>query len=376
MSTDEAVPTDGIDQLLPSSSVSEPATTASESPSPTEGLWRTVLAGAGHTLKEAFANLEQSSQVERLVRHPQRDLLGARVTLTPEEGEGYWELTRIRDDFYVIIMNFLYKHRRFELVPGDGLIQFNFKVSGDMTLAASRSEPLRFNRPSLLVWAQSPGVNVDEWTAPRAHERMIAISVRPEFLVEQFMTSIVDMPRQIQAFISNPGKQVHYCQLPLTAEMFTAANNLIHNRLDGKLSLLYTEALTLVLLCAAVRSFYSLPAAANSEYTERALRCLQAARTLLMRQLAPVPTIRQLARSIGMAETALTRGFKSVYGETIFEFSLRCRMQHALTLLRDHRCSVDKVSEAVGYSHPTSFATAFRRYFGMKPIQVRHIKSG
>jgi len=53
--------------------------------------------------------------------------------LTPDEGEGYWELTRIRDDFYVIIMNFLYKHRRFELVPGDGLIQFNFKVSGDMT---------------------------------------------------------------------------------------------------------------------------------------------------------------------------------------------------------------------------------------------------
>jgi tetratricopeptide (TPR) repeat protein len=74
-----------------------------------------VLAGPGHTLKEAFANLEQSSQVERLVRHAQRDLLGARVTLTPEEGEGYWELTRIRDDFYVITLNFLYKNRRFEL---------------------------------------------------------------------------------------------------------------------------------------------------------------------------------------------------------------------------------------------------------------------
>jgi len=335
-----------------------------------------VLAGPGRTLKEAFANLEQSSEVERLVRHAQRDLLGARVTLAPEEGEGYWELTRIRDDFYVIIMNFLYKKQRFELVPGDGLIQFNFKVSGDMTLAASRSEPLRFNRPSLLVWAQSTGVNIDEWTAPRAHERMIAISVRPEFLVEQFMTSIVDMPPQIQAFISNPGKQVHYCQLPLTAEMFTAASNLIHNRLDGKLSLLYTEAVTLELLCAAVKSFNSLPTPANPECTARALRCLQAARSLLMRQLAPVPTIRQLARSVGMAETALTKGFKSVYGETIFEFSLRCRMQHALMLLRDQQCSVDKVSETVGYSHPTSFATAFRRYFGMRPIQVRHIRSG
>jgi len=82
-------------KLLSSSSESQPASTASECPSRTEGLWRTVLAGRGHTLKRLFANLEQSSHVERLVRHPQRDLLGARVTLTPEEGEGYWELTRI-----------------------------------------------------------------------------------------------------------------------------------------------------------------------------------------------------------------------------------------------------------------------------------------
>src|SRR5690242_20050606 len=109
MSTDEAVPADGIEQLLTNGSENQATIHDSEAPPRTEGLWRTVLAGPGHTLKEAFANLERSPQVERLVRHAQRDLLGARVTLTPEEGEGYWELTRIRDDFYVIIMNFLYK---------------------------------------------------------------------------------------------------------------------------------------------------------------------------------------------------------------------------------------------------------------------------
>ncbi len=75
-----------------------------------------------------------------------------------------------------------------------------------------------------------------------------------------------------------------------------------------------------------------------------------------------------------MAETALTTGFKAVYGETIFDFSVRCRMQHAMTLLRDQHWSVDKVSEAVGYGHSTSFATAFRRYFGMRPIDVRRVK--
>jgi AraC-like DNA-binding protein len=339
------------------------------------GLWRTVLAGPGRTLAEAFANLERSSHVERLARHETRDLVAARVTLTPEEGDGYWELTRIRDDFYVIVTNFQYRDQRVEAVPGDGLIQFNFKLSGDMTLAVGRTEPLRFYHPSLLVWAQAPGMEVNEWIAPHAHERMIAISVRPEYLVEHFLTSIVDMPPQLQAFVTNPCGRIGYCQLPLTAEMFELATKLINNSLKGKPALVYTEALTLRLLCAAVAGFCSLPSSLNGEFTERTLRCLQAARTLLTRQLAPAPTIRQLARAVAMSETGLIKGFKSIYGETVSGFSLRCRMQHALTLLRDQHCSVDKVSEAVGYSHPTSFATAFRRHFGMRPIEVRHMKS-
>ena len=33
--------------------------------------------------------------------------------------------------------------------------------------------------------------------------------------------------------------------------------------------------------------------------------------------------------------------------------------------------SVDRVSEAVGYAHPTSFTAAFRRHFGMRPIDLK-----
>jgi AraC-like DNA-binding protein len=375
LNTDTFVPEDGASRQTPAMSVGENRDGVPEGNSRNDGLLRTIFAGPGRTLADAFANLEQSPQVERLCRHPQRDLVAARVSLTPEEGEGYWELTRIRNDFYVILWNFLYKNPRFEIIPGDGLVQFNFKISGDLTLAVSRTEPLRFNRPSLLVWAQSAGIDINEWTAPRAHERMISISVRPEFLVDHFMTSTVDMPPQLQAFISNPCGRFGYCLLPLTAEMFGVANKLINNPLSGKLALVYTEALTLELLCTAVSGFCALPAKQSEEYTDRTLKCLQKARGLLMRQLAPAPKIRQLARAAGMAETALTRGFKAVYGQTVFEFSLCCRMQHALMLLRDRHWSVDKVSEAVGYSHSTSFATAFRRHFGMRPIEVRHIKA-
>jgi AraC-like DNA-binding protein len=339
-----------------------------------EGLFRTVLAGPGHTLAEAFASLEHAPQVERMSRHLKRDLLGARVNLAPEEGKGYWELTRIRNDIFVIIENFAYKNPRIELVPGDGLIQFNFKVSGDMTLAVSRKEPLRFNRPSLLVWAQPTGVNIREWTAPSAHERNVAISIHPEFLARQFLTSLDRIPAQLGAFVSADRAKLKYCQLPLTAPMVDVALRLISNPYAGVLGLVYAEALTMQLLCAAVGRLCALSDEPDVEYSDRALRCLHAARELLMRQFAPPPTIRELARAVGMADTAITRDFKAVFGETVLDFSLRCRMQHALGLLRDKRWPVARVGEAIGYTHPTSFATAFRRHFGMRPIDVRHVK--
>ena len=338
---------------------------------PPQGLYRTTIAGPGRSLADAFANLETSPQVERLLRHPARDLISARVTLRPDEGQGYWELTRIRNDLYIILSNFTYHNPRFELVPGDGLVQFNFKVSGDLNYNVSLPGPLRFNRPSLHVWRQPEGIDMREWTAPSAHERTVSISVRPEFLLEHFLASSTQVPERLRTFVAPPGRYIDYCQMPLTAQMLDITTRLLDNPYSGPLYLIHAEALTLELLCAAVGNFCSVPDQPTEEYSDRELQALSAARQMLAERFAPAPTLRQVARSVGLGEKALARGFKTVYGETLFDFSLRCRMQHAMSLLRDRHWSVDRVSEATGYAHPTSFATAFRRHFRMRPIEVR-----
>lgn len=343
------------------------------------GLYRTTLAGPGKSLPDAFAVLGESPRVRQLLRHRPRDLLSARVTLTPEEGQGYWELTRIRNDLYVILANFSYSHPRVELVPGDGLIQFNFKLSGDMTYGMGGPGPLRFNRPALHLWRQPRGVDMREWTAPAAHERVVTISIRPEFLVEHFLGPEGAVPPRLRAFVEEPDDTVDFCEMPLTPAMLEITRKLIDNPYGGALYLAYKEALTFELLCAAVGSLGSLPDPATEghteEYSDRELEVLSAVRAVLMKQFDPPPTLGRLARAAGVSVRALTRGFKAVYGETVFDFSLRCRMEHASSLLHDRAWSVDRVSEAVGYSHPTSFATAFRRHFGIPPVQMRRLKA-
>ena len=342
-------------------------------PAAAGGLVRTALAGAGHSLAEAFANLERASEIQQITRHPQRKLIGARLAVKPEEGQGYWDLTQIgAADVYVIVLNFVYKHPRVEMLPGDGLIQFYFKLCGDLTMEVSRAEPLRLNRPSLLVYSQPTGLDLQEWTAPSVRERSVAITLRPQFLLENFLSGVVDVPPQLRALLSASPDQLRYCQLPLTTTMFETATRLVDNPYTGILSLLHTEALTIELLCAAVTGFTAVTRSPGAEYSDTDMRCLYAARNFLMKQLSSAPGIRRVAREVGMNETYLKRGFRSVFGETVFAFSVRCRMQQALTLLvHEPRLPVARVAEAVGYRHQTSFATAFRRHFGICPKDAR-----
>jgi AraC-like DNA-binding protein len=335
------------------------------------GLFRTALAGPGQTLPAAFSKLEHVPLVERVTRHFGRDLLGARIVLAPGEGRGYWDFTRIRDESYVVVQNYAYTEPRLELMGGDGLIQFNFRLSGDLTLGISRQQPLRLTGPSLFVWQQAEGLEIPEWTSPNAHEHSVSISTRPEHLVSAFFSSKLEAPKGLQPFLAGPSKQPNFLQLPLTPEMFGLATKIINSKKSGPLGLVYVEAIALELLCEAILACEEIHAAAQEHFSARELRSLNVARDLLSRQFAPPPTIRQVARAAGMAETKLTRDFKAAFGETLFDFSLRCRMQQALKMLRSERVPIGQVGEAVGYRHQASFATAFRRHFGMPPKDVR-----
>src|SRR5262245_930561 len=107
------------------------------------GLFRGTLAGRGGTLTDAFHSLERFPDAQCVSRHGRRNLFGARIPLDSCEGVGHWEFTRIGAGVYVVIENFAYNHTRVEFVPGDDLVQFYFKLSGDLTLELNGTQPLR-----------------------------------------------------------------------------------------------------------------------------------------------------------------------------------------------------------------------------------------
>ncbi len=100
-------------------------------------------------------------------------------------------------------------------------------------------------------------------------------------------------------------------------------------------------------------------------------RIYQAKEILLQRIGEPI-TIKELSRKVAINECYLKKGFKEVFGTTIFDFYQQQRMEHAKYLLNEKGLSVTDVSHLLGYSSISHFSSAFKKHTGLKPCDLLH----
>jgi AraC-like DNA-binding protein len=94
------------------------------------------------------------------------------------------------------------------------------------------------------------------------------------------------------------------------------------------------------------------------------------AREILIQHIGEPITIKELSRKVAMNECYLKKGFKEMFGSTIFDFYQSQRMEHAKYLLYEKGLSVTDVSLLLGYSSISHFSTAFKKHTGLKPCEL------
>jgi AraC family transcriptional regulator len=94
------------------------------------------------------------------------------------------------------------------------------------------------------------------------------------------------------------------------------------------------------------------------------------AREVLLKHIGDPITIKELSRKVAINECYLKKGFKEIFGTTIFDFYQQQRMEHAKYLLYEKGLSVTDVSALLGYSSISHFSTAFKKHTGLKPCEL------
>jgi len=90
-------------------------------------------------------------------------------------------------------------------------------------------------------------------------------------------------------------------------------------------------------------------------------------RTAVLADLSMPPKLKDLAKMAGMSETKMKQLFKQVFGDTIYNYYQRARMEEAAFLLRQAGYSVSETGYHLGFANLSHFSRLFENHFGLTP---------
>ena len=129
------------------------------------------------------------------------------------------------------------------------------------------------------------------------------------------------------------------------------------------------EAQALMLAGLFLDSEYADAARGNAATPQR--QRLMAARDYLLADLANPPTLARIAAETGLSAMRIKRGFRELFGHSVYGLFQQERMRDAQRRLRAGGVTVMEVAFDLGYSNPSHFAAAFRKEFGIGPGEFK-----
>lgn len=89
----------------------------------------------------------------------------------------------------------------------------------------------------------------------------------------------------------------------------------------------------------------------------------------LLQRISDPPNLTELARAAGLNEYKLKRGFRQVFGHTVFGYLASQRLVRGRQMLLDTDLTVAEIAFELGYCSPQHFNNAFKKQFGAPPAQ-------
>lgn len=162
-------------------------------------------------------------------------------------------------------------------------------------------------------------------------------------------------------------------QAPISPRLQVVIHELLVEAGNKRLQRIFLESKALELLWLSLQE---LPAGERASSAPTILRDddaakLQLALRILHERLDNPPSLMELAKLVGTNDYKLKRGFKELYGTTVYGMLRELRLEHAKHCLESGKMNVCEAAYTVGYSNPGHFSESFRLRYGIAPSQLR-----
>jgi AraC family transcriptional activator of pyochelin receptor len=204
----------------------------------------------------------------------------------------------------------------------------------------------------------------------------LSIYVRPSMLNTYLGDCLSRLPKALIDVSQGSVETGFSHESPFSQMMNLSIQHLLDCPYTGPMKELYMENKAVELIVHKLAQI--LPSDAMKEAPQKMAAlgtdCIHRARDLLCRDLESPPRLSDLAHAVGTNHSRLNRGFREVFGTTVFGYLRRKRLIEARRLIEMEGASVTEAAFSVGYDSISSFSKAFSEYFGMRPMACRKKK--
>ncbi len=246
-----------------------------------------------------------------------------------------------------------------------------FTLEGDsyfQTINQKKSYQFPKNRASLGISKEDEKYKMDikkdqiwQYTFNFSKETLL------DYLIEFDDTNLINKVEDAQQFDI-------FKHINLSASHHYMIEKMLNNPYHGSLKNLYFESCTIELFITllkdlSIKKVYDV--VLNDGDKERLIK----AKEILLHDLQNPPTIEVLARKVALNQDKLKKGFKSMFGKTIFNLLTEQRMKIAYEDLQKNDLSISEVAYKVGYIGVSNFISVFKKQYGKTPGQMRKERS-
>lgn len=156
----------------------------------------------------------------------------------------------------------------------------------------------------------------------------------------------------------------------INLQMFEIIGEIIQCQRKGLFKKIFLETKVIELLLLQLEQLHD-QQFTNTSIRKSDIEKMYAVRDFMLNNLAASCSLTDLAHEVGTNEFTLKKGFKQLFGTTVFGYWTSAKMDEARKMLQKSEMSIAEISNAIGYKNPQHFTSAFKRKYNILPSQLK-----
>lgn len=201
--------------------------------------------------------------------------------------------------------------------------------------------------------------------------RNFGISLYESFFSRLYSTDLECLKRFWDKVDAGQVADISEHALPITPKQQSIINDMHHCVYTGNMKQLFFESKITELFLLQAEQAEALNGSRPVKIERHNIDKLHSARQYIQQRMFDPLTLNGIAREAGLNEFMLKKGFKELFGLTVFGYLNELKMNYARQMLLETHCTVYEAAYTMGYNEPYNFSKAFKKHFGYLPGELK-----